>query len=163
MDSGRVLHACSDGVHVLRFLGDIRYTLSPSLEDYVHNLFSGSTPAAMVIDLVETESIDSTNLGLMARMAMRMEELGGSRITIVSDRPEINVLLNSMAFDEVFDIVPRTAIEAAEATEIAVEPADKAGTARTVLNAHRALMELSEHNRDLFRDVVTEIEKNESR
>ena len=99
----------------------------------------------------------------MARMAMRMEELGGSRITIVSDRPEINVLLNSMAFDEVFDIVPRTAIEAAEATEIAVEPADKAGTARTVLNAHRALMELSEHNRDLFRDVVTEIEKNESR
>jgi hypothetical protein len=31
---------------------------------------------------------------------------------------------------------------------------------RTVLEAHRALMDLSEHNEKMFRDVVTALEKN---
>jgi len=30
----------------------------------------------------------------------------------------------------------------------------------TVLEAHRALIELSEHNEQMFRDVVTALEKN---
>ncbi|MGB5179284.1 MAG: STAS domain-containing protein, partial [Gammaproteobacteria bacterium] len=75
MDNGNVLHASHDDVHVLRFIGDIRYPLSPSIDRYLEQIFAGPKPAGFVIDLTETDSIDSTNLGLLARLATRMQRL----------------------------------------------------------------------------------------
>ena len=83
MDNGTVLHASHDDVHVLRFIGDIRYTLSPSIEHFLEGVFDGPKPAGFVIDLTETDSIDSTNLGLLARIALRMRALDSRRVTIV--------------------------------------------------------------------------------
>ena len=77
MDNGKVLHASHDDIHVLRFIGDIRYTLSPSIDRFLKEIFSGSPPAGFVIDLTETDSIDSTNLGLLARIAKAMKSLDG--------------------------------------------------------------------------------------
>ena len=102
MDSGNILHASHDDIHVLRFIGDIRYTLSPSIDRFLEEIFATSKPAGFVIDLTETDSIDSTNLGLLARLAKKMKTLDTRRITIVSNRTDINSVLNSMALDEVF-------------------------------------------------------------
>ncbi len=111
MDNGNVLHARHGDVHVLRFIGDIRYTLSPSLERFLEVIFAGPKPAGFIIDLTETDSIDSTNLGLLARIANRMQALRAPRITVVSNRADINSVLTSMALDEVFDIVEDTGLE----------------------------------------------------
>lgn len=160
MINGKVLHASHDGIHVLRFVGDIRYTLSPSIDRFVKQLFSGPPPAGFVIDLTETDSIDSTNLGLLARIANLMKNQNGSRVTILSDRTDINAVLISMAFDEVFDIVSHALFECGAEKELARQDSDKETLTRTVLEAHRALMDLSEHNEKMFRDVVTALEKN---
>ena len=160
MTNGKVLHATHNGIHVLRFVGDIRYTLSPSIDRFLKEIFSGPPPAAFVIDLTETESIDSTNLGLFARIAKSMKNLNGSRVSILSDRTDINAVLISMAFDEVFDIVSHTSQETTAENELARVNTDKETLSRTVLEAHRALMELSERNEKMFHDVVTTLEKN---
>ena len=160
MDNGRVLHASHDGIHVLRFIGDVRYTLSPSIERYLDGVFDSQQPAGFVIDLTETDSIDSTNLGLLVRIARRMPAPGERRITIVSNRAEINSILASMALDEVFDIVEDTCPETGQAREVPCENADREALSRTLIDAHRALMDLSEHNREMFRDVVASLEKN---
>ena len=160
MDNGNVLHASHNDVHVLRFIGDIRYTLSPSIERFLEGIFAGPEPAGFVIDLTETDSIDSTNLGLLARIATRMQALDDRRVTIVSNRAEINSVLTSMAFEEVFDIVEDTSLETGVAHEVPQESADKETLARTLIDAHRALMDLNERNREMFRDVVASLEKN---
>ncbi len=160
MDSGSVLHASHDNIHVLRFIGDIRYTLSPSIDRFLERLFSGPKPLGFVIDLTEADSVDSTNLGLLARLATRMQALDASRITIVSSRADINAVLNSMALDEVFDIVNDTRLETDTMREVPQEDSDKETLARTLIDAHRALMDLSEHNRSMFQDVVAALEKN---
>ena len=36
MGEGRILVAEQDGVHVLKFLGDVRLTLCPSLDQYLN-------------------------------------------------------------------------------------------------------------------------------
>ena len=89
MDKGNVLHASHEDVHVLRFIGDIRYPLSPSIDRFLDGIFAGPEPAGFVIDLTETDSIDSTNLGLLARIARRMQSLDARRVTIVSNRADI--------------------------------------------------------------------------
>jgi len=160
MADGRVLHASHDGVHVLRFIGDIRYTLTPSINRFLEAVFAGPRPAGFVIDLSEADSIDSTNLGLLARIAMRLQALDAPRVTLVSNRADINAILTSMALDEVFDIVDDTGMVTGAAQELPHADADKETLARTLIDAHRALMELSEHNREMFRDVVASLEKN---
>lgn len=160
MDNGNVLHASRDDVHVLRYIGDIRYTLSPSIDHYLDEIFASSEPTGFVIDLTETDSIDSTNLGLLARLATRMQRPGARRVTVVSNRPDINAVLNSMALDEVFDIIEDTCLETDAPQEVPQENTDRETLARTLIDAHRALMDLNEHNREMFSDVVATLEKN---
>jgi anti-anti-sigma factor len=160
MDNGNVLHASHKDVHVLRFIGDIRYTLSPSIDRFLEEIFSRSEPAGFVIDLTETDSIDSTNLGLLTRLAMRMQRLDAQRVTIVSNRADINSVLNSMALDEVFDIVEDTCLETDATQEVPQKDTDRETLAHTLIEAHRALMDLNERNREMFRDVVASLEKN---
>ena len=162
MDNDKVLHATRDNVHVLRFIGNIRYTLSPSIDRFLERIFSDSQPAGFIVDLTETESIDSTNLGLLARLARRMQMLDNQRVTIVSNRPDINSVLNSMALDEVFDIVEDTSLETDAVQEVPQQNIDKQTLTRTLIKTHRALMELNEQNRKTFEDVVSALEKNEA-
>lgn len=160
MEPGSVLHASHEGVHVLRFLGDIRYPLSPSVERYIQQLFAAGQPAGFVVDLSETKNIDSTNLGLLARIAERMRKGGGSRVTIVCDQPDINDLLTGMGFDAVFRIVERSKPLSGEEVQVLTErETDRDAVADIVLEAHRTLMAMNEHNREMFHDVVAAIEQ----
>lgn len=160
MDNGKVLHASRDGVHVLRFVGEIRYTLSPSIDRYLDGIFSATPPSGFVIDLTGTDSIDSTNLGILARIAKSMLSINGSRVTVVSDRPDINSVLTSMALDEVFDITDHNLSVSAPEQELPQDDADRATLSRTLIDAHRTLMELNERNEEMFRDVVVALEQN---
>jgi hypothetical protein len=92
-----------------------------------------------------------------------MRERGGPRVTILSNRIPINEVLTSMSFDEVFDIVKDTEVPAGDAQELAVEEPDRESMARTVVEAHRTLMAMSEHNRELFCDLVAALEKGSSK
>ena len=162
MDSGRVLHASQNDVHVLRFIGDIRYPISPSIAGYLDGIFSGSPPAGFVIDLTETDSIDSTNLGLLVQLAKRMQTYSDQRITIVSSDAEINAVLFSMALDEIFDIVEHNRLEAGPGKKISHETTDRETLRHALIEAHDALMDLSEENRVLFKDVVANLKNNRS-
>ncbi|QBQ55510.1 STAS domain-containing protein [Nitrosococcus wardiae] len=162
MAEGKILHATYDGVHVLRFLGDVRYPLSPSLDHFLQNLFAEVTPQGFVIDLTETRSIDSTNLGLLVRIAKFMQRFGRPRVTIISNRKEINEVLTCLGFDKVFNIVEHGDIEPPEGEALAVEEVDSAAMSDTLLKAHRTLMSLNEQNKEQFRDVVAILEQEQA-
>ena len=159
MDNGKILHASQDGIHVLRFIGDVRYTLGHSLDRFLDDLFAGPVPAGFVIDLTATDCIDSTNLGLLVRVAREMDNHGAPRVTLISDRPDINAVLTSMALDEVFDIVSRASVPVGADRELPRKDVDRDALSRTLLKAHRALIELSERNAETFRDVVAKLEQ----
>ena len=159
MDNGKVLHASQNDVHVLRYIGDIRYPLSPSIARYLDGIFAGPAPAGFVIDLTETDSIDSTNLGLLVSIAKRMQALSDQRITIISNRAEINSVLSSMALDEVFDIVENGRLQAGPGKKISHETTDRENLQHTLIDTHHALMDLSKENRAMFKDVVVNLEK----
>ncbi len=159
MTTGTILHASHAGVEVLRFIGEIRYMLAPALDRYLESLFAEPGLAGFVIDLSETEMIDSTNLGVLAGIAKRMEVRGGPRVTLVSNRADINEVLVSMGLDEVFEIVASSVTGADQDHELLPENVDRASAARTLLKAHRTLMSLNEANQALFEEVVSTLER----
>jgi anti-anti-sigma factor len=158
MLEGRVLYAGQDHVHVLRYVGDVRYPLAPSVSLFVDSLLERFECDDLVVDLSDTEAIDSTNLGEIARIADRLSARSGKRPAIVSPRPEISQLLFSMAFDEVFDICTETS------APVGGDPIPHVATSKeealgVVLSAHRRLMQMCESNRKQFAEVVALMEQ----
>lgn len=105
MADGRITHAEHDGLHVLRYYGRVDYTLAPAIERFVEPFFGGPPLRGIVFDLRDATLLDSTNLGLLARMADRASKMHGARCMIVSNHEDINDVLYSMGFEEIFDIV----------------------------------------------------------
>ncbi|MCU7843848.1 MAG: STAS domain-containing protein [Candidatus Thiodiazotropha sp. (ex Monitilora ramsayi)] len=155
----RVLHAVHEGVHVLRFTGEIRYPLGPALERFLDQLLN-EKPPGLIIDLCETRIIDSTCLGLLAHLALQLRALGLAKAKVVSPQPDITEVLRSMSFDRLFEIIGEMPFSPAEARELETDIGREEDTLlATMLGAHRALMVLSEHNRLQFRDVVKVLER----
>jgi anti-anti-sigma regulatory factor len=158
MLEGRVYYACHDHVHVLRYVGDVRFPLAPSVSGFVNSLLDREPSDELIFDFSEAEAIDSTNLGTIARIADRLTSGAGKRAAIISPRPEISRVLLSMAFDEVFDIcTDPSAISGGE--QIPDVCASQDASARAILLAHQRLMQMSESNHQQFREVVELLER----
>jgi anti-anti-sigma factor len=158
MREGRVLYSDGDHVHVLRYLGDIRHPLAPSVSGFVDTLLEHFDGERLVVDLSEAEAIDSTNLGELARIASVLSERHGARAAIVSTREDIDQVLRCMAFDELFDI-SKEPVTTTEGEPIPNLPASREVSLQVILAAHRRLVEMSEDNRRQFGDVVRQLEQ----
>ncbi len=158
MHEGRVLYADHDHVHVLRYVGDIRYPLAPSVSTFVDSLFEHLNGGDLVVDLSDAESIDSTNLGEIARMAELLWDHSHKKAAIISTRPEINQVLYSMAFNEIFDICTDCK-QRCDGQPIPKVSASQELSLQVILEAHRRLMEMNEQNRRQFSEVVELMER----
>jgi anti-anti-sigma factor len=154
MSTSKVYYAENEGIHGLKYVGHIRYTIGASLDKFITTLFDGPRPEGFLVDLTETETIDSTNLGLLARIANLMKQRGAPKVTLASTSEDINTLLLSIGFDEVFDIVDETGHVMTDSHELGLQEDTGPKMAQTVLDAHQALMSINEDNKARFQDVI---------
>ena len=164
MPEGRITYAKQDGFHVLRYAGRVDYTLAPAVGRYVDGLFAdASPPDPFLFDLRETSLVDSTNLGLLARVAERVRVGRGDTsgaCVILSDSDEITDILTSMGFEAIFDIAANHPAGDKKEREKVITPEQPSDgeLLRTMLEAHRTLAGLNERDHDQFKDVVRMLE-----
>jgi anti-anti-sigma factor len=159
MSNSKIYYAENKGIHGLKYVGQIRYTIGASLDKFITNLFEGCTPKGFMLDLTETETIDSTNLGLLARIANMMKKCGAAKVTLVSTNEDINTLLFAIGFDDVFNIVDVAGHAMTNSRELALPDNTGPDMTKTVLDAHRTLMSIRDDNKARFQDVVELIEQ----
>ncbi|BAU73829.1 anti-sigma factor antagonist RssC [Metapseudomonas furukawaii] len=159
MSTGKIQFAEQEGTFVLKFVGEIRLTLCSALDATIEKIFSALNFSAIVIDLTETQSIDSTTLGLLAKLSILSRQKVGLLPTVVTTHPDITRLLQSMGFDQVFNIVGKP-LPCPECLED-LPPQDQTEDVvrNKVLEAHRILMGLNESNREAFHDLVSALER----
>lgn len=160
MTTGKIQFAESEGTFVLKFIGDVRLTLCAALDAYIEKIFSVLTFNAIIIDLTETDGIDSTSLGLLAKLSILSRQKVGFLPTLVSTQDDMNRLLQSMGFDQVFNIVSEVTPSADELKDLPGQELSEELVKDKVLEAHRILMNLNDHNREAFRDLVNALESN---
>ena len=160
MPVGHVTHAAQAGVHIFRYFGTVNFTLAPGLQRFLQHLIHDGGVSALVFDLTEAESLDSTNLGLMARVNEQVRDAGAANSVIISSNEDIDVVLRSMGFEQSFELFSgdRAASPASE-EPISAEAASALELRRTMLEAHRALMRMSEAGRLEFEQVVACLER----
>ena len=156
MTVGTVLYAKHNHTYILKFVGDIRYTISYSLDQFLRQLFERYDYDAITIDLTETTSIDSTSLGLLAKVANFTRRRFGRKPPLYSNNSDVNRVLDSMGLDDVFELhcEPCEDNDSLDAEQLEVSEADTKDMARTILDAHCTLRDLNEKNRIEFRDIV---------
>lgn len=111
-----------------------------------------------VVDLRHCPVMDSTFMGTLAGIALRLREIGhgGLRVTNLNERN--NDLLCNLGLDQLFVIGEDhpAADGTAEKTieDASVIPIDQTLQAQTMLDAHEALVEAAPENLTKFKDVL---------
>jgi anti-anti-sigma factor len=158
MSMGKILFAEQKGVNVLKLVGDIRAGLGPTITHFLNRIGHSPGMRSVVIDLRETDAIDSTSLGLLAKVSLRCQEALDNVPTIVSTSPDITRILLSMGFDNVFVIVSEFEEPLYQLGELPAQLVSEDVLRAQVLEAHRVLMSLNQRNAEAFQDLVEALE-----
>jgi anti-anti-sigma factor len=158
MQDGKILAASQDGAYVIRLAGDVRLTLSTTIDDYFQRMYDDPDFASVWVDLCEAEGIDSTTLGLLAKLALKVKEKFNFLPVIYSCNSGITRLLKSMGFQRLFELREETCGGLDSAHEVAMVGGGEQKVKEQVLEAHRVLMDLSDENRARFKDLMVVLE-----
>lgn len=158
MSSGKILVAEHDGVNVIKMVGDVRLTLCVSFDAFIDSMFMTDTFCSVLFDLSDAQAIDSTTLGLMAKISLSARTRCGGKPLVLSDNPSITRLLDSMGFEDIFDIVSDAKLPFSGVRELPQTTLNEDLVKARVLEAHHILMELNRTNRDTFRELVETLE-----
>jgi anti-anti-sigma factor len=159
MSAGKIQFAEQAGTFVLKFIGEVRLTLCSALDTTIERIFTALDFSAIVIDLTETRSIDSTTLGLLAKLSILSRQKVGFLPTLVTTHEDITRLLQSMGFDQVFNIVDTPLPSPECLADLPSQDQSEEMVRAKVLEAHRILMGLNESNREAFHDLVSALER----
>ncbi len=158
VNEGKILAAGKDGAYVLRLEGDVRLTLCTTIDEYLQAMLEDPAFVSVAIDLCAAEGIDSTTLGLLAKLALQVRERFGFAPAIYSCEPGINRLLKSMGFQRIFELHETACDGETPANLIPMKPGSEGEVRDKVIEAHRVLMSLSEENRSKFKDLLAALE-----
>jgi anti-anti-sigma factor len=155
MSSGRILVATVGHVPILKFSGDVRVLMSSALDNYCSSLYQKPVLERMIVDMTETQGIDSTALGLIAKMAIQLRNRFNVSPTIVSTNPDITRILKSMSIDLICNIVESMDSGETEFDELNQMDETEDTVRQKVIEAHQTLMALSDENKAEFQDLIS--------
>lgn len=154
MSPGKIEVANQQGTYVIKLSGDVRLNLCSALESYLDNMFLDNDFEAVFVDLTDAEGVDSTTLGLLAKISIVSQANFGFMPTIISPREDILRILNSMGFDQVFSIIDQVPAKISGLYELDCEPLDEEQMREKVIAAHEILISLNDKNKSTFQELV---------
>jgi anti-anti-sigma factor len=148
---------------ILQLAGPFRHVGARALRTFVDEVFGKQDCDTVLIDLRAVNHIDSTGLGLLARIGRCALEARHRRAVIVCPHNDVATTLRSAAFDTLFvmtDVFPFD--EPPVLTEVPLKPdapqnADP-NCGRVILEAHQDLASLSEENRRAYAELIASLE-----
>ena len=159
MATGRILIGNGDGTYLMKLVGDVRLRLGAAVDGFLDRMFQDREFRSVVVDLSATEGIDSTALGVLARLSTGARKRRSFTPTLVSTRPDITRILVTMGFDDIFHIVQEPLEDERQLGELPQTDLSPEELRGRVLAAHRNLMSLNDGNRDEFEDLVAMLEQ----
>lgn len=158
MSTTAVMAAQHEGHYVIKMSGDVRLTLCATIDEYLETMFSDEKFSEVIIDLTEVEGIDSTTLGLMAKLALRSHQVLGNYPVLFSPNASITRLLHSMGFENIFVIREESGSREEDLHALPEVHADEQDIRHRVIEAHRTLMGLNDLNAQAFSSLVNTLE-----
>lgn len=145
---------------VLALEGRVHYAFGTRLRALFDELSERLTGAKLFVDLRRVEAIDSTGMGLLARLGRAARERGRGGVIVCSNE-DVSLCLHSAAFGELFEFADRWPFDETWALgEVPLDASDatEQQLGAVMLEAHKDLAGLSDQNRESFAAVISALE-----
>lgn len=159
MSEEKILYSKSDQRYFIKLTGNLRFTSGRNFDSLLKVMFKDPDIKDIMIDMTEAEYLDSTMLGLLAKIANFMLKKFKRKVTVLSLNKDINYLLDNIGLSDVFIVVESCDYTPETLQKIPDIKGSEQENALTILDAHRQLVKLNEKNQSVFKDVIDLLEK----
>lgn len=162
MDQNKVLYALENRCLYLKMIGSIRHTVCTNLDSIVRQVIDQDQVDQFVVDLRSAVFLDSTSLGIIARMARYMKK-SSEKPVLISTNDDVNEILNSIRFNSIAQIVkgseyfPEKLFDSDLYTE-QIRPHHD-----IILESHHELTKIHKNNKNKFDAVIKSLENDQDK
>ena len=159
MSQGQILISDKADHYLIKLVGDVRLTLSGSLDRYMDVLFGNNNVQSVVVDMLNAKAVDSTTLGLIAKLGLHCREQYQMNVKLFCQNPSIIRTLECMSFDEIIDIFQQSPDQFdADLRCLDAVTSEVDEVRQQVLEAHKLLIKLNPKNGAEFTDLINALE-----
>jgi anti-sigma B factor antagonist len=141
----------------VRLEGKGSFLNSGSLKEFAQEMVNRGY-REFIVDLQNCAMMDSTFMGTLAGVALRLKELGDGHLHVVHCGTRSRELLSGLGLDQIFSIhtggVTAPVCSDLDDDGASPSPDHKRETAETMLEAHEALCRAAPENLTRFKDVL---------
>ncbi|MCL2706466.1 MAG: STAS domain-containing protein, partial [Spirochaetaceae bacterium] len=144
VNDGKYYFVMDDKKAFFKMTGTLKYTSAIKFDTFLDNILDNKCAfEEVLIDLSEAVFLDSTNLGFLARISEFMNEKYEKKVTIYSPKEEVNKVLESVGFDEVFVLVKNIDKQEKDLKEISLDDKESSHScSEMMLDSHKALIKV---------------------
>ena len=157
MDVSKILVARSATLGFIKVVGRGSFQNSGCVKAFYQQLLKEGVHR-FVVDLESCTYLDSTFLGILLGLGLKLKEEGNGLLHILNASPRNLELLKNLGLDRLINIDPKrvtlNGITEKPLEEMACPAPTRQEAAPTILEAHEALMEFDPRNVPKFKDVV---------
>jgi len=157
-EPGKILSTHCKGAYVVRLSGDVRLSLCHTMDEFLATILGDPDFNSILVDLSRVDSIDSTALGMLAKLAIETRRRRNHTPILISTNSGITRILLSMGLDTIFHIRRKRVRTTEDLKEWLVREGGPQDTHQKVLEAHQHLLSLKESNRERFEDLIKLLE-----
>ena len=152
-----ILVGCSNEMVWIRVEGKGSFLNSSGVKEFAKEMINRRY-REFVIDLAKCPAMDSTFMGTMAGIALRLRELNQGSLRVININERCHDLLKNLGLDQLFSIGDAMTVSEPENGTLAPASlgteADRLETTKIMIEAHQALVDVSPENLPKFKDVL---------
>ncbi len=159
MSTGHVEYASLNGTHIFKIIGEVRAQSCISLDKLLDKIEQQQNVVGAIVDLTKATFIDSTVLGILAKLGIKLKQTHKIQSVMFSTNPDITILAESMGLSQVFSILNFCGDPNICTRTLVDEHITHNKMLATVLDAHQTLMKLNENNQNMFEPLVEQLKQ----
>jgi anti-anti-sigma factor len=145
----------------IRVEGRGAFQNSPALKDFSRKQMDEGR-RQFVVDLKNCTAMDSTFMGTLASLAIKLRDIGGD-LWVVNRNERNAELLAGLGIDALFSTAPLLTSHNGECTQVVNHTSDKAVTREVMHEAHAACVAVDPRNAEKFKDVLEHLKASAAR
>lgn len=154
-------YAKIDNKYIIKLSGELKYKWSSGFNNFLQKIFQKDDFDEIVVDLSETSYIDSTNIGLLAKIARFSLRKFSRKLPVIVDQKDEDVkeLLIGMGFNKLCNFIKIPENFDHQYKTIKDSRKSKEDLGKMILDAHKTLSKISQKNKKQFKNVVELLEQ----
>jgi anti-anti-sigma factor len=153
----KILVSCTDRIVWIRVEGNGSSTDSTALKDFAKEMIHRGA-REFIVDLRNCPVMDSTFMGTLVGISLRLRELGDGCLYVVNLNERNAESLSSLGLDQLFNVRMSRIEKDGQVLKIPLQE-DRTARAQTMLEAHEALIKAVPENLPKFKDVIQYLEE----